>query len=328
NLDAVGHFVHELVFDGSDVGLSTAAEDVDAFAVMNDGSFLISTVGSVSVPAVSGNGEDILRFVPTTLGTTTAGTWEMYVDGSDVGLSGSAENIDALSIVGGGLMVSTFGNFNASGLTATDKDLLIFTPTSTGSTSAGSFSMFLTGTSLGLTTTAEDLDAVYVDNPNPSTIRLQLSTRGDFSVPGLVGKATDVATATTTQPPGAINYVAPLTIVGALMGLKTLGIDALDGATITLPLTTGTNAAATTTDAGRGVSDAVEAAFATLDENGSVAETFQELDRPKVSDRHLALQFARDGWLATTTHVSPRDTIFSRTPLARPKKLRNPAVAD
>jgi hypothetical protein len=75
-------------FDGSDVELTTAAEDVDAFTVLADNRLLISTLGNPKVSGVAGaQDKDILIFTPSSMGMTTAGTWGMYFDGSDVGLT-------------------------------------------------------------------------------------------------------------------------------------------------------------------------------------------------------------------------------------------------
>ena len=51
---ANGQYGYQLHFDGSDVGLTTSNEDIDAFEFLADGSILISTVGAFSVPAPSG----------------------------------------------------------------------------------------------------------------------------------------------------------------------------------------------------------------------------------------------------------------------------------
>ncbi len=73
-------------FDGSDVDLSTATEDLDALALSTDGRVLMSTSGAYSVSGLSGDGEDLLKFINTGWGGLTQGTWEMFLDGSSVGL--------------------------------------------------------------------------------------------------------------------------------------------------------------------------------------------------------------------------------------------------
>jgi hypothetical protein len=72
------------------VGLSTV--NVDAFELMSDGSILLSLNATLSInPLVSVTNADIIRFTPTSLGDTTAGTFSWYFDGSDVGLTQSAK---------------------------------------------------------------------------------------------------------------------------------------------------------------------------------------------------------------------------------------------
>ena len=73
-------YLYSMYFDGSDVGLTSSSEDIDAFAFLADGSILISTVstysilsnynspGSGSGATLGGAGEDLLCFVPSSLG--------------------------------------------------------------------------------------------------------------------------------------------------------------------------------------------------------------------------------------------------------------------
>ena len=75
-----------MFFDGSDVGVGGV--DVDAASLLPDASILMSfdaaiTLGTLGTVADA----DIVRFVPTSTGSTTAGTFQLYFDGSDVGLT-------------------------------------------------------------------------------------------------------------------------------------------------------------------------------------------------------------------------------------------------
>jgi hypothetical protein len=125
-----------MLFDGSDVGLTTNAEAIDAVTGLANGSWLISTRGSGSVPGVSFAAEDILRFTPTSLGANTAGSWSFYADMSDVG------------ITGGNASASTGG----TRLSATNEDVFVFRPTALGSTTGGSYPspLFFDGSLYGL----------------------------------------------------------------------------------------------------------------------------------------------------------------------------------
>ncbi|MFN0059932.1 MAG: S8 family serine peptidase [Planctomycetota bacterium] len=142
-------------FDGSDVGLTTTNEDVDGVSVLSDGRILVSTLGSNSVTGVSGNDEDVLQFTPTSLGSVTAGTWAMYFDGSDMGLTDASSDLDAIVLnASGQLLFSTTDLFTASGLTADDEDVARFTGTF-GSATSGTLTLALDLSAIGIATTAD-----------------------------------------------------------------------------------------------------------------------------------------------------------------------------
>jgi len=112
-----------MYFDGSDVGLSSSGEDVDAFELLASGALLVSAQGSVSVPGASGADEDLLAFTPSSLGPTTSGTFALYFDGSDVGLTSSGENVDAAAVdAAGRIYLSTTGNFSVTGVSGPGHD--------------------------------------------------------------------------------------------------------------------------------------------------------------------------------------------------------------
>ena len=179
-----------IYFDGSDVGLGSSGYDVDAFAVEADGSVLLSLTSAKTFPDVgSVDDSDIVRFVPTSTGSDTAGVFETWFRGADVGLSSSGEDVDAFAVLPDGrLLISTSGSISAPGFSARDEDLALFTPTSLGSTTAGTWSLWFDGSDVGLTSSDEDLRGVSVDANGD----LLLSTRGAFTVPGLSGAGEDV----------------------------------------------------------------------------------------------------------------------------------------
>jgi len=147
-------------FDGSDVGLTTSNEDVDAMMLLPDGRLLLSTTSSGSAGTLSWADEDVVAFTFTSPpGEATAGTFAMYLDGSDVGLSElSTEDIGALSprLDGTGFYLCTDGAYNVPGLPAgTGVDVLLFRPSSLGAASAGTFSLILDGSAIGLPDTAK-----------------------------------------------------------------------------------------------------------------------------------------------------------------------------
>ncbi|HEU0246147.1 MAG TPA: fibronectin type III domain-containing protein [Gaiellaceae bacterium] len=142
-----------MYFDGSDVGLTTNAEDVDAFELLANGNLLLSTGGASSVAGVSGADEDLLSFTPATLGPTTSGTFVLHFDGSDVGLTLSGEDVDAVAVDGAGrIHLSTRDNFAVAGVSGADEDVFVFDPSTLGTTTAGAFgpSLYFDGSAFGL----------------------------------------------------------------------------------------------------------------------------------------------------------------------------------
>ena len=85
-----------LFFDGSDVGLTRASEDVDALDLLPDGSLILSTTGNARGVDWQARDEDLLRFLPDQLGHNTTGSWQVFVDGSDLGLGRT--DIDAVTV--------------------------------------------------------------------------------------------------------------------------------------------------------------------------------------------------------------------------------------
>ncbi|MEZ4642708.1 MAG: hypothetical protein R3E31_08230 [Chloroflexota bacterium] len=149
-------------FDGSDVGLTTTSEDIDAMSVSTDGKLVISTLGSFSVTGASGGDEDILIFTASSFGSTTSGSWALYFDGSDVGLSdSSSEDIYGVSIdTNGDLYLTTAGTFSVTGVSGDGADIFICVPGSLGSTTSCTFSMYWDGSVNGFG--GEIMDAVEI----------------------------------------------------------------------------------------------------------------------------------------------------------------------
>jgi len=140
-------------FDGSDVGLERGGEDLDAVSLDPLGRLVVSGVGTVNGSGISrARDEDLLLFHATSLGATTAGTFETLFDGSDVGLNSNRfEDVDAAHVgPDGRFYFSTFGSFSASGVEGADEDLVRFVPTRTGRRTQGVLSLFLDGSAHGI----------------------------------------------------------------------------------------------------------------------------------------------------------------------------------
>jgi hypothetical protein len=91
------------------------------------------------------------------------GAWSLFIDGSDIGLANT--DVDAFELQSDGSLLMSFDtDFTLSGFGAVDdSDILRFTPTSTGDTTAGTWSWYFDGSDVGLTTTSEDVDSIWLD---------------------------------------------------------------------------------------------------------------------------------------------------------------------
>ena len=168
-------------FDGSDVGLSGA--EIDAFHEETDGTILLSFQETV---VLSELGEvlpaDIVRFVPTSLGAQTAGSFELLYSGFDLGLDGSTDNIDAIGRANDGrLVISTdddvFPNFGI----AQAYDLMAF--------DGSELMRYFDGEQVGLGTPNGNITGVWFE---PDTGVIFLTMQHAFEVPGVSGDQGDV----------------------------------------------------------------------------------------------------------------------------------------
>ncbi len=117
--------VFSLWFDGSLVGLTTAAEDVDAIAFDPQGNLILSTMGSFAVPGpVRGADEDLLRL--------SAGTWSLVFDGShNAGLA--KEDIDGVAwLPDGSIRLSVLDAFAVGPVAGDGSDIVTCVPVSLG----------------------------------------------------------------------------------------------------------------------------------------------------------------------------------------------------
>ncbi|MDP6722518.1 MAG: hypothetical protein QGF59_27895, partial [Pirellulaceae bacterium] len=189
--------------DGSDIGLS--GTDINAFSVLPDGSVIFSiNSATFSLPGLiggpSGNTiteNDLVRFVPTSTGTSTAGTFVFYLDGSDIGFSSGSTDIDGVHVDASGLIyLSLAGHASITGLNwVGDEDVLLFTPTTYGANSSGTWSLHFDGSDMGFNASSTlDIDGFGINASN----ELLFSTAGAMSVGGIAGADEDVGAFTGT----------------------------------------------------------------------------------------------------------------------------------
>ncbi len=186
-----------LYFDGSDVGIG--GTDVNALHVLDDGDLVLSfNSSSYSVPGLVGGpagttveDSDLVIFSFTQSGPNTAGSFSFVFDGSDVGLTTNGEDIDGVyEFPGGGLALSTLGSAGVAGVSGVrDEDVLLFSATQYGATTAGTWSMHFDGSDVGFSTSSgEDLAAVTFDAGGD----MLFSTAGPWSAAGGAGDDEDV----------------------------------------------------------------------------------------------------------------------------------------
>ncbi len=132
--------------------------------------FYLSATNGGTVGDVSFAPGDIIQFTP-------AGGWAMHFDASDVGIT---KNVSAFEIEGNGhILLSLAAPQNVPGVgNVAAQDVLRFTPTSTGNTTAGSFTLVLDGSANLLTTSGEKIDALGLN----SSGHLAISTVGAAAV--------------------------------------------------------------------------------------------------------------------------------------------------
>lgn len=187
-----------IVFDASDVGIT---KNLVAFDRMPDGSLLLSLGAAQNVTGLGKvMPQDIIRFVPTALGANTAGTFEWYLDGSDVGLTTAGEKIDAIdwrADVANPLRVSLTGagslpRQSGGNLAVADEDVINFVATQFGATTAGKWRMDFDGsTRPGLA--VEDVNALARIALEPARLSFDLMTLADaFNLGGRSGGPRDV----------------------------------------------------------------------------------------------------------------------------------------
>ena len=213
-------------FDGSDVGLSNF--ELDALDIISKNKILMSFTKAGNIPDLGYvDDSDVILFTATKLGDQTSGTFELYFDGSDMGLNGNGEDIDAIHrLPDGRLLVSTNGSASLPGASVKDEDLLVFTPKELGDNTSGSWEKYFDGSDIELRSSGEDINAVTVDEDS----NIYLSTVGNFSAKGVSAADEDVVSLT----PSSLGSTTSLSIApemffnGSEFGLRSNDIGGID----------------------------------------------------------------------------------------------------
>ncbi|MBE7472508.1 MAG: multicopper oxidase domain-containing protein [Anaerolineales bacterium] len=297
-----------MYFDGSDVGLADAAEDVSGADVADNGDIYLTTVGAFAVSNVSGVGEDafICKSPATGSNTTCAFDSTLYFDGSAWGLSGNYVDGINLAIPSGNVLPAPTGN--------TPPVLTITSPADGTSTTAGApinFTATATDTeqgdlSAGITWTSDLSGTLGVGSS------LSLTTLG-VGTHRVTASVTDIAnlsgsamvTVTITAAPVTPTNTAPALTITSPAGGATFE----QGATVSL--------AATATDAEQGdlsssITWSSDVAGA-LGTGGSLS-----LDTLVVGTHQLSALVTDDGGLSGSATVSVTITAPAATPTPTP----------
>jgi Tol biopolymer transport system component len=156
------------------------------------------------------NDEDVVRYSP------EDDDFELYFDGSDVGLL--LARIDSVEVLEGGDLLLSFAAttfVQGVGFVQSD-DIVRFTPSSTGATTAGAFSLFFDGAGHGISGLFRDLDGIAYDGA------LQFSPTGTVSVDGVTVQNEDVVELNPTTND------AQLLFDGSAFGLSLANVDGVD----------------------------------------------------------------------------------------------------
>ena len=177
----------QIYFDGSDVGLGP--NDVNALGVAWNGDLLLSLTAPQSIQGLAVDDADIVGFIPTALGTTTAGSFVEYFTGANWDLTTDGEDIDAIGFTTE-LVLSTLGNFDVASwtsdrLTGKDEDLLLRSSWYVYDEYA--FKPYFDGSAVGLSQPSEDISDIWFNGRD-----LYLSTNGPFAVPDVSGDGADI----------------------------------------------------------------------------------------------------------------------------------------
>jgi len=157
---------------GEDVGLTKGEEDIDALGFAEDGSLIVSTIGTAKVPTTPGQGNDdddddgdndelevsdtsLMKLNAIPVDESSVVTWTLYFDGEDVELTENSEDIRSVST--GGNQISTVyltlsGDFDVESLNEDEgdkNDIEACVPASLGEITECFFFKLLDGEKIG-----------------------------------------------------------------------------------------------------------------------------------------------------------------------------------
>ena len=144
-----------------DAGHYVNAAMTIAGLTLNQGDLLLSTTDNetlTSINSLSVNDEDVFIFRPVSLDDYSSGTFFMFMDASDIGIS---DDIEAVTLVEMNTTVAGQNLIQGDVLLYHNSvDIHRFTPTSLGSTTAGSLSLFIEGNDIDIDSEFEGIELI------------------------------------------------------------------------------------------------------------------------------------------------------------------------
>ncbi|WP_447969408.1 type II secretion system protein [Nitrospira sp. M1] len=140
---------------------------------LNEGDLLLSTDISetlISINSLSVNDEDVFIFRPVSLDDYSSGTFFMFIDASDVGITGDIEALTFVEMntsVAGQVLLQGDVLFFYDG-----RDIYHFSPTSLGSTTSGAVNLLIDGSDIRISEQFEGLELIE-EQTNLGDITLQ-----------------------------------------------------------------------------------------------------------------------------------------------------------
>lgn len=201
-----------LLFDGSDVGLS--GKGVDALSFTTCPGTLLSLNGQYH----DIYNHDVAQFLPYSFGSSTSGDLELYEDNPPE-LSTSSENIDGMGFSSDSKqLLSTSGVASVTPYQFQAEDVFLYDPDG-----FAPYSPYLDGSAVGLTTSNENVNGLWVD---AATDDLYLTTLGTFSVNGVSGDGADIFICDRASPTSCV-FGPGLFWNGSAHGMMIDSVDAL-----------------------------------------------------------------------------------------------------
>ncbi len=204
-----------LVFDGSDVEMASTSENIDGLSVDSNGRLILSINSQLRTSSLNAEDEDLFAFNAASFGAITIGTFEMFVEGSDIGLNNEDINGTWVDDVNNDIYLSTEASFDVGTVSGQDEDVFVFVPATLGDNTSGSYqaALYFDGSAYGLSNPRVDGLAIAeqqvpvagLDTPSGDNADLEV-TASDTPDPATVGQAiTTVATVTNLGTETAVN---------------------------------------------------------------------------------------------------------------------------